>query len=97
MPLVAKKPVRVLLPRGSGDRVTARVVYQGPLVAPVEEGREVGRLRITARRHARPSTSRSTPATTVEAGTLPQRALDAALEVGTGLFRKAFEKAGAKS
>ncbi|RZK97657.1 MAG: D-alanyl-D-alanine carboxypeptidase, partial [Methylobacterium sp.] len=46
VPLVAKKPVRVLLPRGSSDRVTARAVYQGPLVAPVEEGREVGRLKI---------------------------------------------------
>src|SRR3712207_9563824 len=31
LPLVAKKPVRVLVPRGDGERVTARIVYTGPL------------------------------------------------------------------
>ncbi|MGU3360761.1 D-alanyl-D-alanine carboxypeptidase family protein [Methylobacterium sp. M6A4_1b] len=96
VPLVAKKAVRVLLPRGSGDKITARVVYQGPLVAPVEQGREVGRLRIT-RGDTQALDQPLYAGDTVEAGTLPQRALDAAWEVGTGLFRKAFEKAGAKS
>jgi len=34
---------------------------------------------------------------TVEAGSIPQRALDAALEVGTGLVRRAFKKGGSAS
>ncbi|MBL7406337.1 D-alanyl-D-alanine carboxypeptidase, partial [Escherichia coli] len=46
VPLVAKKPVRVLLPRGSSDRVSARAIYTGPLIAPVEEGQRVGILRV---------------------------------------------------
>lgn len=96
MPLVAKKPVRVMLPRGSGDRITARAVYQGPLVAPVEQGREVARLRIM-RGDTQALDQPLYAGETVEAGTIPQRALDATWEVGTGLFRKAFEKAGAKS
>ncbi|WP_082504261.1 MULTISPECIES: D-alanyl-D-alanine carboxypeptidase family protein [unclassified Methylobacterium] len=96
VPLVAKKAVRVLLPRGSGDRITAKVVYQGPLVAPVEQGREIGRLRIT-RGDTQALDQPLYAGDTVEAGTIPQRALDATWEVGTGLFRKAFEKAGAKS
>src|SRR5205085_8389375 len=28
VPLVAKKPVRLLIPRGSNDKVLARIVYQ---------------------------------------------------------------------
>jgi D-alanyl-D-alanine carboxypeptidase (penicillin-binding protein 5/6) len=90
--VVAKKPVRLLLPRGTSDRVTAKVVYQGPLVAPVEQGREVGRLRVT-RGDAVALEQPLYAGETVEAGTLSQRALDAAMEVGTDLVRRAFEKA----
>lgn len=46
VPLVATKPVRVLLPRGDRHEFRLRVVYRGPLVAPVEKGTEVGELRI---------------------------------------------------
>jgi D-alanyl-D-alanine carboxypeptidase (penicillin-binding protein 5/6) len=96
VPLVAKKPVRVLLPRGTGDRITAKAVYDGPLVAPVEEGQAIGRLRIM-RGDTQALDQPLYAGASVPAGTIPQRALDAALEVGTGLFRRAFEKAGAKS
>ncbi|WP_407943133.1 D-alanyl-D-alanine carboxypeptidase family protein [Methylobacterium oxalidis] len=93
VPLMAKKPVRLLLPRGSGERVTARVVYQGPLTAPVEQGREVGRLRVM-RGDTLALDQPLYAGESVASGTIPQRALDAALEVGTGLFRRAFSKAG---
>lgn len=90
---VARKPVRLLLPRGSSDRVSAKVVYQGPLSAPVEQGREIGRLKVM-RGDALALDQPLYAGETVAAGTIPQRALDAALEVGTGLMRKAFKKAG---
>jgi D-alanyl-D-alanine carboxypeptidase (penicillin-binding protein 5/6) len=96
VPLVAKKPVRVLLPRGTGDRITAKAVYDGPLVAPVEEGQAVGRLRIM-RGDTQALDQPLYAGASVPAGSITQRALDAALEVGTGLFRRAFEKVGAKS
>lgn len=92
--LVARKPVRVLLPRGSGDRITARAIYQGPLVAPVEPGREIGRLRIT-RGDIQALDQPLYAGEAVAAGTIPQRALDAAWEVGTGLVRRAFDKGAA--
>jgi D-alanyl-D-alanine carboxypeptidase (penicillin-binding protein 5/6) len=92
VPLVARKPVRLLLPKGSGDRVTARVVYTGPLTAPVEQGREIARLRVM-RGETQALDQPLYAAETVAAGTIPQRALDAALEFGTGLFRRAFGKA----
>ena len=93
--LVAKKPIRLLVPRGSGDKIAARVIYRGPLMAPVEEGKQVARLRIT-RGETQALDLPLFAAETVAAGSIPQRALDAALEVGTGLFRKAFGKDGGK-
>ncbi|MEE7506757.1 D-alanyl-D-alanine carboxypeptidase family protein [Methylobacterium mesophilicum] len=92
VPLVAKKPVRVLLPRGSSDRVSARAIYTGPLVAPVEEGQRVGILRV----QRGDTVALDQPlfaGAAVEPGTLSQRAMDAALEFGTGLVRKAFDRA----
>ena len=96
VPLVAKKPVRVLLPRGANDRVSAKVIYQGPLEAPVTEGQQVGVLRVQ-RGDVVALDQPLYAGASVAQGTLSQRAMDAALEFGTGLMRKAFDKAaGAK-
>lgn len=92
VPLIAKKPVRLLLPKGSGDRITARVVYQGPLTAPIEQGREIARLRVM-RGDTQALDQPLYAGESVATGSIPQRALDAAFEVGTGLFRRAFGKA----
>ena len=93
VPLVAKKPVRVLLPRGSSDRVSAKAIYTGPLVAPVAEGQQVGVLRVQ-RGETVALDQPLYAGATVEPGTLPQRAMDAALEFGTGRVRKALDRAG---
>lgn len=92
VPVVAKKPVRLLLPRGSSERVAAKVIYQGPIVAPVEQGREIARLRVT-RGDAVALEMPLYAGEDVAAGSLSQRALDAALQVGTDLIRRAFDKA----
>ncbi len=96
VPLVTKKPVRLMLPRGNGDRLVARATYQGPLTAPVEAGREVGRLKVHPRRAGGVDMPLYT-AEAVPAGTMTQRALDAALEVGTGWFRQALSRIASKS
>lgn len=46
VPLAAKSKVRVLVPRGSRERLTGRIEYVGPLMAPIEKGRKVANLRI---------------------------------------------------
>lgn len=92
VPVVSKKTVRLLLPRGTSDRLTASVIYQGPLTAPVEEGREVGRIRIK-RGDAVALEQPLYAAESVATGTIPQRALDAAWEVGGDWIRRAFDKA----
>ena len=38
VPLVGKDIITLMVPRDSNDRITAKIVYSGPIVAPVERG-----------------------------------------------------------
>lgn len=87
--LKAKGPVSLLLPRGSSDRLSARITYRGPLTVPVQEGAEVGRLLVT-RGEIKTLDIPLYAAETVEAGSLQSRALDALMEAATGWVRKAL-------
>jgi D-alanyl-D-alanine carboxypeptidase (penicillin-binding protein 5/6) len=46
VPLKAEGAIRILVARDTKDALKARVIYQGPLMAPVEEGRQVAVLRV---------------------------------------------------
>ncbi len=86
VPVTAGKAVRLLLPRGQSDRVTAQIVYQGPVRAPVRQGAEVGKLRVLRGSQV----ALEVPvfaAADVGAGTLSQRAMQGAWELATGWFR----------
>jgi serine-type D-Ala-D-Ala carboxypeptidase (penicillin-binding protein 5/6) len=89
--LVAAKQVKVFAAHGSGEKLTAKISYRGPLIAPVAEGVEVGRLKIWRGQ----SQVLDAPLKTGEAvarGTLSQRAIDASLELAGGFLRKTFAK-----
>lgn len=78
--------MEIFLPITNRDKLKAHIVYAGPLKAPVEEGQPVGSLRIWIG----DTLSQETPlfaAGTVEIGTLPSRALDAAKELAIGWLR----------
>lgn len=86
VPVTAGKLVRLLLPRGQSDRVTAQIVYRGPVRAPVRQGTEVGKLRIMRGSQL----ALEVPvfaAADVAAGTLTQRAMQGAWELSTGWIR----------
>jgi D-alanyl-D-alanine carboxypeptidase (penicillin-binding protein 5/6) len=86
VPLKAKGPIDIFLPITNRDKLTARIVYAGPLKAPVEEGQPVGSLRVWIG----DTLSQETPlfaAKTVDVGSLPSRALDAAKELAIGWLR----------
>jgi serine-type D-Ala-D-Ala carboxypeptidase (penicillin-binding protein 5/6) len=87
VPLVADKEVRILVPRTATGKFTGRIVYTGPLIAPVEAGQEVARLKIFREKDLILDLPLKTAAA-VEQGALPRRAMDAGLEYATGLFRK---------
>jgi serine-type D-Ala-D-Ala carboxypeptidase (penicillin-binding protein 5/6) len=89
VPLVSPKPIRVLVPRGSRDRLTARIVYTGPLEAPVKKGTQVARVQVT-RDDNQALEMPLYAGEDVGTGTITQRAWDGFLEFGTGLVRSAF-------
>src|SRR5690606_5651588 len=88
VPLVAREPVRVLVPRGASDRLDVKVVYRGPLKAPVAAGTQVAELRVT-RDEVDALVLPLYTGEAVESGSLSQRAFDALFELGTGAIRDA--------
>jgi len=89
--LRSKTAISLLVPRGSSERLAARIVYRGPLMVPVQEGAQVARLVVTRG----DVTTLDVPlyaAETVQAGTLQSRALDALFEATTGWVRKALSR-----
>ncbi len=89
LPLVSMKPIRVLVPRGESERVTARIIYTGPLQAPVQKGTEVARIQVN-RGEMQALEMPLYANEDIQEGTLSQRALDGLLEFGTGWVRRAF-------
>ncbi|UVK36967.1 D-alanyl-D-alanine carboxypeptidase [Mesorhizobium sp. AR10] len=84
--LRAKGPVDIFLLITNRDKLTAKIVYEGPVAAPIEEGQPVGTLRVWIG----DTLSQETPlfaAESVGVGTLPQRAFDAARELAVGWLR----------
>lgn len=84
--LRADGPVAIFVPITNRDRLIARIVYEGPLVAPVEEGTPVGSLKVWIG----DMMSQETPlyaAESVGQGKIHQRALDAVEELLIGWLR----------
>jgi D-alanyl-D-alanine carboxypeptidase (penicillin-binding protein 5/6) len=88
VPLRAEGPVSIFIPIGNRDRLDARIVYDGPVPAPVAAGTPIGVLRV----RVGDTLSQETPlfaAEDVPIGALHQRAMDALTELLTGWMRKA--------
>ncbi len=84
--LSARGPVSTLVPAENRDKVIARIVYDGPIAAPIEVGQPVGKLKIWVG----DMLAQETPLYTAEAvavGTLWQRSLDAVEELAIGWLR----------
>jgi D-alanyl-D-alanine carboxypeptidase (penicillin-binding protein 5/6) len=84
--LKAEGPISIFVPITNRDRLTARIVYEGPVVAPIEEGTQIGSLRVSIGE----TLSQETPlyaAESVGTGALHQRALDAVGELLVGWMR----------
>jgi D-alanyl-D-alanine carboxypeptidase (penicillin-binding protein 5/6) len=92
VPLVAGKAVRLMVPRGAREKIIARVVYNGPVRAPVQEGRKVGVLKVWRGDIVALETPLQA-AESVGAGSMAQRAFDAASELVLGVFRSGLQRA----
>jgi D-alanyl-D-alanine carboxypeptidase (penicillin-binding protein 5/6) len=89
--VAAKAPVKLMVPRGVSDKIVAKMVYTGPVRAPVRQGQDIGNLEIW-RGDSKVLEMPVQAAESVAAGSLVQRTFDAATELVIGLFRSAAKR-----
>ena len=46
VPLVASGLVKIMVPKNTNERIVARIVYRGPVPAPVTAGARIGTLKV---------------------------------------------------
>lgn len=91
VPLTPAEPVRVMVRKNGSDKLIARIVYQGPVPAPVESGQRIGMVRVWRG----PNLAVEVPLKAAEAdpvGSTMRRALDGASELAIGLVRAGMAK-----
>ena len=91
VPVAAKGAVKLMVPRGVSDKIVAKMVYTGPVRAPVQEGQAIGNLQVW-RGDAKVLEVPVQAAEGVAAGSLTRRAMDAASELVINLFRSATKR-----
>jgi D-alanyl-D-alanine carboxypeptidase (penicillin-binding protein 5/6) len=92
--LTTPEPVKVMVSKQGNDKLLARIVYSGPVRAPVAAGQQVGVVRVW--RGANVAMEQPVyAADAVGVGSTMRRALDGAQELVIGMFRAGF-KAGAE-
>jgi D-alanyl-D-alanine carboxypeptidase (penicillin-binding protein 5/6) len=91
VPLVPTGLVRIMVPKAGGEKLIARIVYNGPVPAPVKEGEPLGTLKVWRDGNLVLQVPLKT-ADSVDKGNLSQRALDAAGELVINLLRAGAQK-----
>jgi D-alanyl-D-alanine carboxypeptidase (penicillin-binding protein 5/6) len=81
--LTSRTDVKILLPRSGDLKLTGKIVYEGPVMAPVAPGAPVGRLEIR-RGDALALTQPLQAAESVDQGSLSGRFFDALYELAAG-------------
>jgi D-alanyl-D-alanine carboxypeptidase (penicillin-binding protein 5/6) len=89
--LTSAEPVRVMVQKNGSDKLIARIVYSGPVPAPVEPGQPVGVVRVWRGQNI----AVEVPVQAAEAvatGSMVRRAFDGASELVIGLVRAGAAK-----
>jgi D-alanyl-D-alanine carboxypeptidase (penicillin-binding protein 5/6) len=89
--VTAKEQIKLMVPRNVSERISAKMVYTGPVRAPVREGQEIGKLQVM-RGDAKVLEVPVQASETVEVGSVTQRAFDAAAELVVNVFRSAAKR-----
>jgi serine-type D-Ala-D-Ala carboxypeptidase (penicillin-binding protein 5/6) len=89
--LAAKEPVKVMVQKNGNDKLIARVVYSGPVRAPIEAGQQVGLIKVWRGANIAVETP-VYAAESIAKGSTMQRAIDGASELVIGAFRAGVEK-----
>jgi len=89
--VASKGTIRLMVPRGVGDKIVAKLVYTGPVRAPVREGQAIGNLQVW-RGDAKVLEVPVQASESVAEGSMPRRLFDSASELVINLFRSAFKR-----
>src|SRR5664279_1730031 len=91
VPLQAPGLVKMMVPKSGGEKLVARIAYQGPVPAPIAQGQPIGLLKVW--RDDKLVLQVPLKATeSVAKGNMPGRALDAVTEMVIALFRAGAER-----
>jgi D-alanyl-D-alanine carboxypeptidase (penicillin-binding protein 5/6) len=89
--LTSPEPISVMVQKNGIDKLIARVIYNGPVRAPIEAGQQVGVVRVW--RGTNIATEAPVyAAESVATGSTMRRAIDGASELVIGMFRASAEK-----
>jgi D-alanyl-D-alanine carboxypeptidase (penicillin-binding protein 5/6) len=89
--LASPEPIKVMVQKNGSDKLIARIVYSGPVRAPIEPGQRVGLVKVW--RGANIAVEAPVyAAEAVGAGSTVRRAIDGASELVIGVFRAGAEK-----
>lgn len=91
VPLVAPGIVRLMVPRNNSQRLLARIVYTGPVAAPITKGQPIGKLKVWRGDNLALEIPLQA-ADDVGRGSMSQRAMDGATELMIGLLRAGVSK-----
>jgi serine-type D-Ala-D-Ala carboxypeptidase (penicillin-binding protein 5/6) len=89
--LASPDPIKVMVQKNGTDKLIARVVYNGPVRAPIKSGQQVGLVRVWRGANV----AMEAPiyaADPVAQGSTMRRAIDGASELVIGMFRAGAEK-----
>jgi D-alanyl-D-alanine carboxypeptidase (penicillin-binding protein 5/6) len=89
--LASPEPIKVMVPKNGSAKLIARMVYSGPVRAPIESGQRVGVVKVWRG----PNVAMEAPvyaAEPVARGSTMRRAIDGASELVIGMFRAGAEK-----
>jgi D-alanyl-D-alanine carboxypeptidase (penicillin-binding protein 5/6) len=84
-------PVNVMVQKNGNDKLIARIVYNGPVRAPIEAGQRIGLVRVWRGGNVAVETP-VFAADPVSTGSTVRRAIDGAQELVVGVFRAGIEK-----
>jgi D-alanyl-D-alanine carboxypeptidase (penicillin-binding protein 5/6) len=89
--LASPEPIKVMVQKNGSDKLIARVVYNGPVRAPIEAGQPVGVVKVWRGTNIAVETPVYT-AESVATGSTMRRAIDGATELVIGMFRAGAAK-----
>jgi len=89
--LSSPEPIKVMVSKQGNDKLIARLVYSGPVRAPIKAGQQIGVVRVWRGGNV----AMEAPVYAAEAigtGSTVRRAIDGASELAIGMFRAGAEK-----